>query len=211
MRSNAFNSTPACFTSMQTINEVDAAAPRLNSLGTSTVQVNLQEETSNDTEITHASETMAYLALEQIGNIRNSVGDIIGEVGTKDIDQEWTRIMTNNTYYNPIVIAQVATKNDATPVLTRVNMERSSSFDLRLQEWDYLDGMHSAETVHYIIIEGSLPLNATKYCQFGTDSLELGIDIVAVDNCDPNVQIQYAESTSRYLASHEGVPTRSFG
>ena len=204
---NAFNSTPVCFTSMQTTNEIDAAAIRLGTANPSSVQVNIQEEISSDTETTHASETIAYLALDQPGNITNDIGDIIGEVGTKDINYEWTRIPTNNTYYNPIVIAQVATKNGTAPVLSRIHMERSGSFDLRLQEWDYQDDFHSTETVHYIIIEGSLPLNATKYCQFGTDSLELGVDMVAVDNCDPSVQIQYAESTALAGANNHTVRT----
>ncbi len=204
---NTFNSTPACFTSVQTINEADAVVPRLRSIGKSSVQVNLEEERSNDTEEAHTSEKMAYLAVEQIGNIRNDIGDIIGEVGTVDINHKWTRVMTNNTYYNPIIITQVATKNDSDPVLSRVNMGRSGSFDLRLQEWDYLDDAHNIETVSYMVIEGSIPLNTSKYCIYGTDSLEVGVDMVAVDNCDPSVKIQYAESTAVAGANNHTIRT----
>jgi len=47
-----------------------------------------------------------------------------------------------------------------------------------------------------MIIEGSLPLDIEDACVNGTDSLVLGVDIVAIDNGDNNVSIVYNETTT---------------
>jgi len=55
------------------------------------------------------------MAIEQVGevtNITNARGDIIGEVGTKEVDHEGFRVSTLNKYYNPVIIAQVMSNRD---------------------------------------------------------------------------------------------------
>jgi len=64
-----------------------------------------------------------------------------------------------------------------------------------VREWDYLDGNHTAEEINYVIVEGSIPLDASIICSTGTDNLEIGKDIIAIDNCDVNVSLEYSEST----------------
>ncbi len=190
---NAFATTPALFTNLQSTKEVDPGVLTTKDIGIGSAKIKIEEETSQDVEVNHIEEDAAYLAIEQVGNITNDKGEIIGEIGTADIDHQWTRIRTNNQYYNPVIITQVVSDNEITPVLSRVNIQQAGSFDLRLQEWNFEDNNHAAETISYMIIEGSIPLDGTKICQFGTDSLELGKDIIAIDNCDRNVSIQYGE------------------
>ena len=71
----------------------------------------------------------------------------------------------------------------------RVRNVGLDQFEMRVEEWDYLDGTHSDETVSYIVIEGSVPLESPGFCETGTDSIEIGIDIKAIDNCDVSVVI----------------------
>jgi hypothetical protein len=56
-------------------------------------------------------------------------------------------------YENPVVIMQPATHNDSDPVTIRLKGITTNSFQFQLDEWDYLDGSHGTETVHYLVVE----------------------------------------------------------
>ena len=203
----AFSESPAVFASAQSIRDKDPILAAIQNVTTNGMDVQMEEETSVDTDITHTAENTAYLAIEQVGNITNARGDIIGEVGTIDVDHTGLRVTTNNKYYNPVIIAQVMSNQETTPVTVRVTNKRASSFDLHLQEWAYSDTAHIAETVAYMVIEGSIPLEVKRVCEYGTDSLKLGTDIIAIDNCDPSINIQYEEGTALTGATQQIIRT----
>jgi len=208
--STAFSSPPAVFASAQSIKDKEPALAAIQNVTENGLAIQIEEETSVDTDISHTAETTAYMAIEQVGevtNITNARGDIIGEVGTKEVDHEGFRVSTLNKYYNPVIIAQVMSNRDTTPVTVRVTNKRATSFDLKLQEWTYSDTSHIAETVAYMVIEGSLPLEVNRICEYGTDSLELGRDIIAVDNCDPSITIEYEEGTALTGATQQIIRT----
>ncbi len=75
------------------------------------------------------------------------------EFGDLELDSEWQHVTFIKVFENPVVVARVASKNGADPVLVRLKNVNASGFDLRLQEWDYLDDIHVAERVTYIVIE----------------------------------------------------------
>ena len=102
---NAFASVPALLTSLQTTNEQDPAFVRNTNLTTSSVSLNIQEEASKDAELSHISETTAYLAIENIGSITDKKGRKIGETGKTTLSSTWKTIYLNNHYANPVVIA----------------------------------------------------------------------------------------------------------
>ncbi len=189
----AFNTLPLVFTDMQSTNENDPAKSVVNNFQVSSVAIKVEEEASLDMELDHLSEGVGFLAMEDIGNITDERGDIIGEVGQVNVDHNWTRVRMNNTYHNPVIIARAITSNESEPFTVRVIQNQAGSFDFQLQEWSYLDGVHVPEKVAYLIVEGSIPLNTERICETGSDGLELGKDIVAIDNCDINVTIQYDE------------------
>jgi len=58
--------SPLLLAAMQTTNETDTAALRIQNVTTSGFQVKVEEETSLDTETAHLAETIGYLALDQI-------------------------------------------------------------------------------------------------------------------------------------------------
>jgi len=125
--------------------------------------------------------------------LRNQEGDVFGEVGKVVINSDWTTIHSVNQYVNPVVIANSLSQNELDPAIIQVSNVTKTSFDIRVKEWDYLEGIHPFEMASYMIIEGSIPLNSDKFCEYGTDSLVLGVDIVTVDNCDRNVVVNYEE------------------
>ncbi len=205
--SNSYSGSPNFFTSLQSVNEIDPSVVRARSLGSTSVSCKVLEEKSKDTEVAHALENMAYLAIGTTGNIRDEKGNIIGEVGRKSIDHNQIKITPKNNYYNPVIITQALTDNGSDPIIQRIDLANQASFEIQLQKWDYLDGTHAIEEVSYLIIEGSIPLDASSICTSGTDDLEIGKDIVAVDNCDPNIVLQYEEGKALSGANRQTIRT----
>lgn len=75
------------------------------------------------------------------------------EIGKVMIDHNWTRIDFKKSFIDPIVIASPLSLNDADPAVVRIRTTESTGFEIRVQEWDYLDGIHASETVGFIVME----------------------------------------------------------
>jgi hypothetical protein len=75
------------------------------------------------------------------------------EIGEVIIDHEWTRVTFKKTFTDPVVVAQPISLNDGAPAVIRLRNVDSSGFEIRVQEWDYLDGVHNKEKVSYMAIE----------------------------------------------------------
>jgi|GEM_PF-1903203 len=77
----------------------------------------------------------------------------IMEGGMVEVDSDWVHIDFETSFTNPVLIARQATKNDDDPCVVRVRNLTGTGFDLRIQEYDYLDGSHVTEQVHYLVME----------------------------------------------------------
>ncbi|MCG3137275.1 MAG: hypothetical protein HJJLKODD_01118 [Phycisphaerae bacterium] len=53
----------------------------------------------------------------------------------------------------PIVVATPLTLNDTAPATLRIRNITTTGFEIRVQEYDYLDGVHAAETVSFLAVE----------------------------------------------------------
>ena len=184
---------PSFFATLQTTNDSDPAALRFRNPTLNNLQVKIEEEASLDVEVNHLNEEIAFLSIDHGIDLTDEKGAIFGETGSISVDEEWITIQTKNSYYNPVVVAGTPQLVEEDPGIVRVRNITPTSFDIRFQEWDYRDGNHAFEQVSYLIIEGSLPLDASMICETGTDSLEIGKDIIALDNCDINIALQYEE------------------
>ncbi len=84
-------------------------------------------------------------------------GGALGEVGTVTVDQAsasaWTTVNLTQTYVDPVVIISPVGDAGADPAVTRVRNVTATSFEVQVDEWDYLDGTHNAETLHYFVVE----------------------------------------------------------
>jgi PKD repeat protein len=75
------------------------------------------------------------------------------EVGEIQINNQWVRVQFSQPFIDPVVIAGPPSYADAAPVTVRIRNITTNGFDIRLQEWDYLDGRHNLETLSYITLE----------------------------------------------------------
>jgi hypothetical protein len=75
------------------------------------------------------------------------------EVGQVIVNQDWARVTFNRSFVDPVVVVGIATTNDPDPAVPRVRNLDRSGFDVRIQEWDYLDGVHGWDTVGYVVME----------------------------------------------------------
>jgi hypothetical protein len=194
--SQAFSGEPIFLSSMLTHKESDPATLRHSDLSATSVNLALQEEQSKDAEINHAPENMGYLAIEPGSVLRDKKGDVFGETGKLSLTQAWATIPLSRTYTKPVVLVGGLSWKNNEPLTVRVRNVTSTQFEIRLQEWDYLDGIHPFETVNWVVVEGSIPGNQTYYCGGNSNELKPGVNVFAVDNCDNMVAFGFTESST---------------
>ncbi len=75
------------------------------------------------------------------------------ELDDIEIDHNWVRIDFAEPFVDPVVVAGPLSSNGSHPSIIRLRNISSSGFEIRLQEWEYLDGSHSLEKVSYLAME----------------------------------------------------------
>ena len=82
------------------------------------------------------------------------------EIGETNMDHNWVYVPFDEPFLDPIVVAKLVSHHGTDPCVVRIRNADGTGFEARIQEWDYLDGMHAEETVSYIAIErGSYTLS----------------------------------------------------
>ena len=101
-------------------------------------------------------------------------------------------MILNRCFVDPVVVAKPLSYNGSDPALVRLRNVDGRGFEIRAQEWDYLDGGHLSETVSYMVMErgshilddgtqveaGSFMTNLTS--SFGTFSFNQSFQVVPV-------------------------------
>jgi hypothetical protein len=80
-------------------------------------------------------------------------GDGAVEFGNVVIDHNMQTVQLTETFCNPVVILGVLQRNGGDPSTVRVVNVDETSFQLQIQEWEYLDGPHTTETISYLVVE----------------------------------------------------------
>jgi hypothetical protein len=75
------------------------------------------------------------------------------ETGEVSVNQTWKWVGYDRSFQDPIVVAKSLSSNDGAPAVVRIRNVDSSGFEIRVQEWDYLDGSHMDETIGYLVME----------------------------------------------------------
>ena len=95
----------------------------------------------------------------------------VGQSGTLTVSQssgaQWHRVNFDAPIADAVVVTGPPTSNGGQPVTVRVRGVSESGFEFQLDEWDYLDGYHVAETLSWIAVGA------------GTHELEDGSTLVA--------------------------------
>ena len=84
---------------------------------------------------------------------QSSLAETPVEMNTITVNHNWKTIFLRKTFVDPIVVAKPASWNDRDPGVVRLRNITPTSFQIRFQEWDYLDGLHADETVSYVVVE----------------------------------------------------------
>ncbi|MEO0776904.1 MAG: discoidin domain-containing protein, partial [Bacteroidota bacterium] len=157
-------SNPITIIDMQRENGGDPCALRFRPTGNgSELEVFVEEEASADTEIGHTTEPLSYLTFEE-GTIYDSLGRNIGEAGVISLQQTsrdyWQSVSLARNYTNPSVVVGPWSFNDSEPSAVRIRNLSGSSFEIQLEEWEYLDGIHNREYLHYVVIGEAASLDS---------------------------------------------------
>lgn len=80
------------------------------------------------------------------------------EIGELALTSDWVKVSFENSFTNPAVFISPPSYNGKDPVLTRVRNVTSTGFEVRLQEYQYLDDTHALETVNFIVLEQGITI-----------------------------------------------------
>src|SRR6056297_2120844 len=146
-----FANDPVFVADMQTKDGGDTANVRWQSKNAGSVEVQIDEEESSNPEVNHTTEMIGYMGFSP--DIAEDTSEFVIETGEVDINHEWTSVSLNKTFVDPVVVAKPLSLNGEHPAVVRINNVTQQGFDIRIQEWDYLDGSHATESVSYIVME----------------------------------------------------------
>ena len=191
-----FPANPVFIAGLQGATEYDPASIRTQSATGNSIQLSLQEEQSDDSETTHANENVAYLAFTASTTLYDEDGMLVGESGTVNAGHNWVTVNLGNSYSKPVVIFGGLASTEADAANIRVRNVTQNSFEVQVQEWDYLDGNHLVETLGYMVFEGGIPQEDNFFCSTDADQLQPGVNLIAIDNCDGQVAFGYTETES---------------
>jgi len=96
-----------------------------------------------------------------LGATTSSEGQAIAEVGrieelstsTQQPEPLSNTVFFEQSYENPVAIAQPLSKNEAQPAAVRIENVQSDRMTLEVQEPNYLDGSHALESISYFVVE----------------------------------------------------------
>ncbi|UCF92201.1 MAG: hypothetical protein JSW39_28710 [Desulfobacterales bacterium] len=99
------------------------------------------------------------------------------ETGEVSVNHKWLPVDLTQSFVDPIVIAKGISCTDADPAVIRIRNVSPTGFEIRVQEWNYLDGAHAAEKIGYLVMEagshtlpGGIRVEAGKFSTAKTGS-----------------------------------------
>lgn len=108
----------------------------------------------------------------------------IGEAGSLTVSQsgagQWHSVAFSRSYANPVVVMGPLSFHGSQPATLRVRGVTSTGFQFQIDEWDYMDGRHYAETAGYLVVEaGTHQLADGRLIQAGRTSATSGTKTVS--------------------------------
>lgn len=194
----SFPSSPVFLACVNGMAQADPAVVRTKLETATGLQLALQEEQSADAEVSHANEKLAWLALSSGANIYDQDGGFVAGSGTVTASQDWATVSLPHVFNSPVVLLGGLPSAEAQAATVRVRNVTPTSFQVRVSEWDYLDGTHANELLQYLVVEGSMPSDKDLYCFAGAQP-----GLVAVDNCDDQVVFDYVETETQLAIGKE--------
>jgi serine protease len=172
--SETFSDNPVLLIQLQSFDGGDTASIRMRAETGQGVELRIEEEASRDNETGHTSEVVGLLGVTP-GEIIDSTGRVIGEAGfitaNTTGNAHWRSLNFSGSYTNPIVVMNMVTYNGNNPSHIRLKNVSADGAEFQIEEWDYLDQSHTAETMAYLVLEqGEFTLAEGRQLRVGTTS-----------------------------------------
>lgn len=105
-----------------------------------------------------------------------STGTAIGQSGVVTVSQagpnQWHQVIFDAVIADAVVVMGPVSSADADPVTTRVRNVTDTGFEFQIDEWDYLDGVHGAESIGWLAVsEGAHRLDSGQTIVAATASI----------------------------------------
>lgn len=138
---------PVVFTQMMTHNGSNPCHVRVRNVKSNSFEYRLEEWQYLDGK--HVEEEVGYVVLE--AGVHEIDNNTFIEVGTVETDHNFARARFSSSYQDgPVVVAQCQTFNGRHEIVTRIRNVADGGAELRVQEEEGRDGVHTNETVGYI-------------------------------------------------------------
>ncbi|MEL7497620.1 MAG: Ig-like domain-containing protein [Planctomycetota bacterium] len=123
----------------------------------------------------------------------------IGYSGTVRTNHLWAKVNLPRSFENPVVVAGGASRNGGHQGVVRIRNVTSNSFEIRFEEWNYLDGAHAYEDIGYLVVEaGTHELtDGTKIVAGTIDLIHERVDSVEFENEFDNVPVVISQIMTR--------------
>ncbi|WP_319586798.1 hypothetical protein [uncultured Desulfobulbus sp.] len=151
----------ACQTSNSAATSIDC----LVSMDTNTADFTLTAAFADGTQSPHSA-PFSF----SIPSIEMGAGEVLVkmEAGEVLVNHLWRRVSFESTFNDPVVIAGPLSYKGADPSIVRVRNVSKTGFEIRLTEWNYLDGAHTDENVNYLVMEkGRITLPDGSFVEAG--------------------------------------------
>jgi hypothetical protein len=104
---------------------------------------------------------------------RSSAAELKAEVGRVRMLQAsgliWHRVELARSFVQPVVIMQPLSYNSESPATVRLRNVTRLGFEYQIDEWDYLNGVHTFETLGYLVVEAGVHrLDDGRFLEAGT-------------------------------------------
>lgn len=116
-----------------------------------TNQFSLAAVFSNGAESPHSS-TFTLTVPEVVASGGQNSGLNI-EIGEIELTHNWVRVPFQTTFSNPIVVVGAPSFNGVQSCTARVRNVNKTGFEVKITEWNYLDGVHLTESLPYLVVE----------------------------------------------------------
>jgi|GEM_PF-6796369 len=105
--------------------------------------------------------------------IQMKEGEFRLESGRITVDSSWKEVKFSQNFTYPIVVAGPLSHNGVDPAAVVIKNISPAGFEIRIQEWPYLDGTHTEEILSYLAVERG-------HFALPTD-LEIEADVISTD------------------------------
>jgi hypothetical protein len=161
----ATRTSPVFIAQTQTMNDTDPGELRMQSLTSTNVQVQFQEETSSSADVIHAAEEVGYIVLGTMSGetlAKLEIGDV---TVTQSNSTTWTTVTFTGTYTTPVVVMGPLSYTNGTPLTVRVRNVTSTNFQFQVDRWDHGTQTHPyLEKLSYIVMEsGSHAMGGVRW------------------------------------------------